>query len=138
MKSKILLFTLLSLFALDVFGRKIVTCSLTKRDRGLFGYKTVIFNYGPCENGTQGFWGDCYDPGYSGCRPPSGQVDEIDELANIRLIEEAENAIANKNFVGSIGKYFGREDGTLVLYTVSWNCNELGDGEIVVSKEVEE
>ena len=114
--------------------------SVTKTDKGLFGYKEVSWNQGQNANsGQMGWVGLCQHPGLISCRPPSMMIpDSNDEAAVKELLQYAEDEIDHKNFNGNhqVRIKVDGED-TLRIYTVTWQCDNEGNGTINMDREDE-
>jgi hypothetical protein len=112
--------------------------SVTKSDKGLFGYKDVEWHQGQSNlNGQHGWIGNCQHPGLTACRPPSMNLEDVnDEITALELLKYAENEIDQKNFNGSYEirvKVDGEE--TIRVYSVTWQCNNEGNGIINVERK---
>jgi hypothetical protein len=116
--------------------------SISKQDKGLFGYKYVDFTLTeilhPDGHTSMAWIGSCSDPGLIRCRVGSAlaNMDGSEQIAVDRLLELAEREIDSGNFIGeSIMRVQVNGETTVRVYTVSWNCDEKGDGNITVDRQ---
>ena len=99
---------------------------LTKKNRGLFGYRVVDFTTVLNSDGHSGWSGDCHDPGFSSCRAPGSMPDPVNETNVMDLVNDALLNIANGSRSGSkqisiqvAGESFLR------VYTVTWTATDM-------------
>ncbi len=135
MKSKLFAFFLILLACNSAMAYNII--AVTKSDKGLFGYRDVSWQLGATgPNGNiQGWVGNCSNPGLSSCRPPSIMHDNNDYQTSLTLLDYAENQIDKGIFNGSYEMNVQVEgENEMRTYTVTWSCDEKGDGTIIIDR----
>ena len=129
---KLLLFFSIGLFSLNNYAYWPIV-SIHRSDRGLFGYKTVNFQLMSLPDGSMGWVGNCSGAGLEKCNHSIGFTDLNDNAAIEKLTKDSEEQIALKIFQGSIDYLVQLpNEAFLRRYTVVWNTDNRGDGDIEI------
>ncbi len=137
MKKVGMLFTMLLCVALKSYCYPIF--QMTKHGGGIFGYRDVDATVSENSNGTHGWVITCSGRGFAKCIAPPGVYggvgDANDYEASLSLLEHADSEMNNRILTGSyVMNIQVSSEQSLRVYTVTWNCDEAGNGTIVVDR----